>query len=58
LEKVIRKTREHGGEAIQITEMLPRPEQAWLPDAEGRLYTSEFRFAALDLNRPSGPYSL
>jgi hypothetical protein len=29
--------------------MLPRPDQAWLPDAEGGRYTSEFRFVVLDI---------
>lgn len=34
---------------ITITEMLPTPNGAWLPDAEGRRYTSELRLIALDL---------
>nr|QEO74849.1 hypothetical protein [uncultured bacterium] len=29
--------------------MLPTAERTWLPDAEGRSYTSEFRVVALDL---------
>ena len=33
---------------ITLSEMLPRPDQAWLPDAEGRHYTSEFRIVAVD----------
>ncbi|HYP28708.1 MAG TPA: lantibiotic dehydratase, partial [Blastocatellia bacterium] len=37
-----------GGGMITMTEMLPGPEQAWLPDAEGNLYTSELRIVAID----------
>ena len=29
--------------------MLPGLGETWLPDAEGRRYTSEFRFVALDV---------
>jgi hypothetical protein len=29
--------------------MLPDPDHAWLPDAEGRRYTSELRLVAVDL---------
>ncbi|MEV8532123.1 lantibiotic dehydratase [Streptomyces sp. NPDC051211] len=35
------------GRAV-ITEMLPTPEQAWLTDDQGELYTSELRFVAVD----------
>jgi hypothetical protein len=49
LEKLVRKTQEQGAGSVQITEMLPRPDQAWLPDAEGGRYTSEFRFVVLDI---------
>jgi hypothetical protein len=38
-----------GQDAIILTEMLPRPDQVWLADAAGQLYTSELRFVALDL---------
>jgi hypothetical protein len=34
--------------SITVTEMLPTPGQAWLPDAEGNLYTSELRIVAVD----------
>lgn len=34
---------------ITLTEMLPAPDQTWLPDAEGRRYTGELRIVALDL---------
>jgi hypothetical protein len=28
--------------------MLPAPDQLWLPDGEGNLYTSELRIMAVD----------
>ncbi len=31
-----------------FSEMLPTPEQVWLPDAQGGKYTSELRIAAID----------
>ncbi|GIH19618.1 lantibiotic dehydratase [Rugosimonospora africana] len=34
--------------AIDITEMLPAPDQLWLTDASGHRYTSEFRVVAVD----------
>jgi hypothetical protein len=34
--------------SISITEMLPCPSGAWLPDAAGRRYTSELRIVAVD----------
>ncbi len=37
--------------ALVVTEMLPRPDQVWLPDAEGNRYTSEIRIVAVDLAR-------
>jgi hypothetical protein len=33
---------------LALSEMLPGPDQAWLPDREGNRYTSEFRSAAVD----------
>jgi hypothetical protein len=33
---------------VTVTEMLPTPEQAWLTDDQGRRYTSELRFVAVD----------
>ncbi len=35
---------------ITVSEMLPTPEQVWLPDAGGNC-TSEFRFVTLDMKR-------
>ena len=50
LAKIIRQTQaaaiENG--LIALTEMLPSPEQAWLPDADGHRYTSELRIVAVD----------
>jgi hypothetical protein len=40
-----------GASAITLSEMLPTPDQLWLPDAEGNLYTSELRMAAVDPRR-------
>jgi hypothetical protein len=34
---------------VTLSEMLPTPEQAWLPDGDGQTYTSEFRMVAWDL---------
>ncbi|HZD94909.1 MAG TPA: hypothetical protein VE133_11685, partial [Candidatus Sulfotelmatobacter sp.] len=36
-------------EEISFSEMLPTSEQLWLRDAEGNLYTSELRFAVVDI---------
>jgi hypothetical protein len=33
---------------ISITEMLPSPEQSWLPDINNNRYTSEFRMVLVD----------
>lgn len=34
---------------ISISEMLPSPDQVWLPDSQGNLYACEFRIVAVDL---------
>jgi hypothetical protein len=53
--EIFAKTVRRTGEAnlaeplITVTEMLPEHRALWLQDAEGQRYTSEFRFAALDL---------
>jgi 5'-deoxynucleotidase YfbR-like HD superfamily hydrolase len=41
-----RKARE--AETLTLTEMLPSVDELWLVDGEGRRYTSELRFAAVD----------
>jgi hypothetical protein len=33
---------------MTITEMLPTPEQAWVPDRAGRRYVSELRLQVVD----------
>jgi hypothetical protein len=33
---------------IAVSEMLPTPQQVWLPDREGNLYTCELRLVAID----------
>jgi hypothetical protein len=50
--KVIRQASRHADAdgRITLSEMLPTPDQAWLPDAEGRHYTSELRMTAVDLD--------
>jgi lantibiotic biosynthesis dehydratase-like protein len=49
LAKLIRRTAEQSGSTVTFTEMLPRADQTWLPDADGQTYTSEFRVVAVDL---------
>lgn len=50
LAKIIRQAQ--AADAMQgylsMTEMLPSPEQAWLPDKDGQRYTSEMRLVAVD----------
>jgi hypothetical protein len=41
-------------EPVTLTEMLPNPDQLWLPDVEGFRYTSELRFVAKDLRMREG----
>jgi hypothetical protein len=43
---------EHGPHvAVTVSEMLPTPEEAWLPDAAGNRYFSELR---LQIRDPAG----
>jgi hypothetical protein len=35
---------------ITLSEMIPAPQETWLPDSEGNTYTSEFRIVAVDLS--------
>lgn len=39
------------GATVRITEMLPTPEDCWLPDAAGNRYTSELRLVCVDRTR-------
>ncbi|MEU2182035.1 lantibiotic dehydratase [Streptomyces thermolilacinus] len=43
-----RLARKDPGARLVVSEMLPTPEQAWLTDDDGRTYTSELRFVAVD----------
>ncbi|MDN3356281.1 lantibiotic dehydratase [Actinomadura sp. DC4] len=44
---------DHGGDVpITLTELLPGPDQAWLPDAHGRRYCSELRLQFVDPRTP------
>lgn len=51
LAKKIRKnlTSDRAQEPVVVTEMLPAPHELWLPDDQGRRYTSELRIVARDL---------
>ena len=51
--KMVRQTVEDGaaGLMISVSEMIPRLDQTWLPDAEGQRYTSELRIVAVDQAR-------
>ena len=53
LAKSIRRTKEKGrpDALVSVTEMHPRADQTWLPDAEGKHYTSELRIIAVDLQK-------
>jgi lantibiotic biosynthesis dehydratase-like protein len=42
------------GATVRITEMLPTPEDCWLPDAAGNRYTSELRIVCVDRTRAPG----
>jgi hypothetical protein len=58
LAKTARRTAAaRAAEPLQVTEMLPDPGQAWLPDAAGQRYLCELRLVALDLagRPPAGP---
>jgi hypothetical protein len=49
--KIVRRSMENlpEGKMITISEMVPDHNQIWLPDNEGRRYTSELRIVAVDL---------
>jgi surfactin synthase thioesterase subunit len=45
---------EHGQDVpVTLTELLPTPEQAWVPDAQGRRYYSELRLHIRDPRTPA-----
>jgi hypothetical protein len=37
--------------SVTVSEMLPSPDEAWLPDAQGERYCCELRLAAVDGRR-------
>jgi hypothetical protein len=47
---MVKSARNRAGEqaALTISEMLPGAADAWLPDAEGRRYSSELRIQFCD----------
>lgn len=49
--KMIRRmlASKHAHQAITVSEMLPAPDQLWLPDSEGNVYSSELRMVVRDL---------
>jgi hypothetical protein len=49
---LVREARRAGSGAIVFTEMHPGPDELWLPDAQGRRYTSEFRLTIADTTLP------
>lgn len=49
--KIVRRAGATKDAQIVLSEMLPTPDQAWLPDAAGRHYTSELRIVAVDSPR-------
>jgi hypothetical protein len=50
LSRFLRRMNEEGepGALVSVTEMLPRPDETWLCDAQGNRYTSEFRCVAME----------
>jgi hypothetical protein len=48
--KMIRRTLDAGlvESRVDVSEMLPQPDQVWLTDASGQRYTSELRIVAVD----------
>ena len=54
---MVRTARQQGGGAVAVvvSEALPGPEQAWVPDRQGRRYQSELRLQVVDPACP-GPW--
>ncbi|NUR70879.1 MAG: hypothetical protein HOU81_08660 [Hamadaea sp.] len=48
LANLARSWRRETSGPIRLQEMLPGPDQLWLQDGDGRRYTTEFRFVAVD----------
>jgi hypothetical protein len=59
---MLRSAWQRGGDEVEVvlSELLPGPDEAWLPDAEGRRYSCELRVQFRDpmparTRRPQGP---
>jgi hypothetical protein len=54
---LVRSAHASGGRDVPmvVTEMLPTPDQAWVPDASGRRYFSELRLQVCDPEPASVP---
>jgi hypothetical protein len=52
--RAIRRTADAEGGSLEISEMLPAPEDCWLRDADGGPFTSELRIVAVDRTRIAG----
>lgn len=54
--KMVRRTQDAGdaGAQVEISEMLPTPDQTWLTDAENNRYTNELRIVVVDLASKCG----
>ena len=54
--KMVRRTQDAGSAVaqIEVSEMLPTPDQIWLTDAENNRYTNEFRIVVVDLTSKCG----
>lgn len=52
--KLVRRTIESqlADALIRVVEMLPTPDQTWLPDTDNHRYTSELRIVAIDPEHP------
>jgi hypothetical protein len=48
LANLVKASEQVAGAVIKFQEMLPGPDQLWLPDADGERYSSELRVVALD----------
>lgn len=48
LAQLLRTGAQTEGSSVSFSEMLPAPEQSWLADAEGNVYTSELRLVFRD----------
>jgi hypothetical protein len=47
----------HANKTVTIAEMLPAPDQLWLPDSHGNVYACELRMVARDMAEVPNPVS-